>query len=534
MIYFKKLLYMSYYNDNPVKSLYNIDQIIQMKDVDMFPNELYNDVKTISLSESKLGDRRAIPFGSFINRVSEYYGDIDNIQVFTSPLHRKQLGVKIAKELQEIVHKVLTKGNYYSEIKAGQDERYLFDIGELSDNVYTISKELVTKMKSSQLSELLTDVDMQAIWNVIRKPQHKRTGDDYDIVHNILRHHYILRWTASEIYDGVKEQSNKKFYLKDIIYVESPIKVDMIVITKEGRFLEVTNFIVVAEEKPSNGLPFTPINVDQLAFGNIADSLPNDIEELYYSNEFYSPFKIVKRAFSLCKNIHKNPHILKEYKYIVRGVTMEVIDDLLLRYYTILKSSINILYSIRSEMKAMIIVLEKVSEYVPLKFKQSETKYVLTEMNIRLDTLKTNLANVLEIKNDEVQLIIDSMEDTKKQDNIEKKIEMLDDLHNTFSVIINFWAITYFNRQKVNPPPFPTVPSILKYDSSLVRKPGDNPLISSNAALQKAYDQIHGPNKKGGITNNSLCCNMENLYNRRYGGQRVLIPGDINYNKNGC
>jgi hypothetical protein len=211
------------------------------------------------------------------------------------------------------------------------------------------------------------------------------------------------------------------------------------------------------------GENFTPVNVDLEETRDAAASLPPDIEKLYYSDFEYSPFKLAKRSFALLKYFHKRPEVLREAVYKAEGIDMNFIDLLLNKYAYVLNSTIGILYSLRSELDAMKLLLER-NKHVPIK-----------QLNARLDSLKSLLSNVLEIDNEELEGLIEKMDECIQLKKHEDKAECLDELMKAFKFIINFWTMDYYDRELINPPVFPLVPYVLHYDKHLIRLPEEMP-----------------------------------------------------------
>src|SRR5579872_5351282 len=122
---------MSYIGVNPQD---NIRRFIQSKPSSSYPKKILDEIKLLSFSR----DKTATPFGSFIYRIQKYPGDLDLVQEFTDCCNVDDVVTKFSKELQNIVKKINKKRlHYFSEVKAGIDERYDIDIGKMIDGNYT-------------------------------------------------------------------------------------------------------------------------------------------------------------------------------------------------------------------------------------------------------------------------------------------------------------------------------------------------------------------------------------------------------------
>jgi hypothetical protein len=305
-----------------------------------------------------------------------------------------------------------------------------------------------------------------------------------------------------------------------------------------NKFLEITNYIAIGISKNGKFSAmndevideilsrrdgkilgyYTPINVNLDEIRKVAKTLPPDIENLYYSDYYYAPFKITKRAYALLKYLYKNREDLNEQKYREIGFNINNVENLIYKYTNVLKSTIGILYSIRSEFDAMKLMLER------------NTGVPMGRLNNRLDSLKTNLSNVLELDDEQLEMFISIFDDCIRAKDKTTKIKILEDLIKTSKFITNFWTIKYYNREQINPPPYPLVPRQLRYDRNLIRKPEDNPMNPLKMAKEKASG------KKGGFIGSlakSLFTKIANYYRRNYcnGKARPLYPGEYHY---GC
>jgi len=480
-------------------SFYNVETLLGTKKLDEFPEEIsYDAIDLISLPETKVGLEFAQPYGSFTNRIADYYGDVDLHQLYVFNGDIEHMRITLAKEFQKIVKNILkSKNHFYSEIKAGLDKRFKFDIGLLENNIYTLSEEMYIIPQELHEQGLLSDIEMKVILNVIKK--HNRDGNDYDIINGLFRNHYVLRWTADDILRGHINVPKHKYYLTEVILDMTPLKIDMIMITSDDKVLEVTNFINLGLESKKDiegqtlrtynldtdetyGYYF-PINFDIKEHGESIESLTFAVEELYYSNAEYSPFKLTKRCFAMLKQLYHAPEELQKIKYRSINFGKTQIENLVQKYASILKSSIGILYSIRSELDTIVLLLER-NKNVPID-----------KINFRVSSLLNTLSNVLEIDDEKLEEYTNLFYDfigsdvkVRKRDkvSIKKKIEILDFLVGDFKKVINYWTVTYWNKLQLNPPPLTLLPNDIKYNSNIIRKPNDNPENPLKVALEQA------------------------------------------------
>ena len=399
-----------------------VDRIVETKPLSSIPADVAREIKLISLSYQSNG----IAFGSFMNRISSFFGDIDTIQLVDNFKSLEAVGPKTSKAIKQVVNRILkTPNHWYSETKAGIDQRYYFDIGTLSNGYYTFSQELIPKINQLISENLLDEDEIFTLSEIISKGS--GNGDDYDLVFNIFRNRYVLRWTSKEILRGYKTLPGKiKYTLERAIFDRTAVKIDMIAFLN-GKYIEITNFILIAYNNQ-------PINIDPST--TTPSNLPYDIEKLYYSDMYYSPFKLVKRSFAYLKWLHNQGNYVN--------------DSYIIKYSNILKKTINILYTIRSEIDAMIIVQNQIT-----------SKYHKDQLRKRINQLKQPLSNVLELSDEMLQIFNQYINGPE----LNLKI-----LYNLFGEIINAWTIQYFKDEGINPPPKVVLPSEMSYDPSIVRQ----------------------------------------------------------------
>jgi len=438
--------------------IYGTRKYLQMKSLDDMPINIIKNIKLISLPIGNVG----APFGSYVNRMSDHYGDIDVIQLVDKFKNVKEVGTKSAESIQMVVEEILkNKKHWFSEVKAGIDRGYYFCVGKLSNGIYTPSKDLISKSEKLEKLGLLSKKEL----NIIKKNGVRNgNGDNYDTVFNLLRSHFILRWTVEEIKQGFKKTSLGNYKLSEAVLDKTVVKIDMIAQVGTGKYIEITNFIALGTT--TNGY-FKGINVDSQCF--TPANLPIEVEKLYYSNFHYKPFKVVKRAFAFLKWIIKNWDN-KDWNFSERGFSKRDVELTIKSYIKILKTSVNILYSVNAEISAIRIVLGKKNP-------------PLVEINKRLDQLREPLSNVLELNGDDLDDVLEVLNKVVKAKGKEK-FKLIDALQDIFKQVINFWTIAYFDQLGINPPPGIVLPSKMMYDRKIIREPWSNPVNPFSAAYK--------------------------------------------------
>lgn len=256
-----------------------------------YPKNIIDKINLISLNN----DKKYTIVGSASYLVQKYYADIDVIQEFVGKNFNDILN-KFIKNLKSVINKIdSTDLIYFSDFKAGIDERYAIDVGTLRNGLYTPSSNLSKKVKELFEKELLNPTEYASINDAL-----KFTNSlSYDIISETLRLRKIVRWKQDEISKGWKMLPGKvKYELKKALTADTTVKLDTIIVVNNN-FLELTN-VVLLGEKSGNKIKYYDSKANNLR-ANTVEFLKEDVEKLYYSELFYSPFKASKRLFSLIR-----------------------------------------------------------------------------------------------------------------------------------------------------------------------------------------------------------------------------------------
>ncbi len=415
-----------------------ISRYLETKPLESYPIELLQDMKMVSFFKDEL----ATPFGSYIYRMQKYPGDVDLLEHFQDCCSVDEVVDKFIKALHRVVKDILaSKQHYFSEFKTGIDHRYDIDIGECTNGVYLIDPYLYTISMELFNRKLLDDNEIEKIAYIINNGIDN--GDAYDIIYNIYRNRRVLRWSANEILRGYKMIGKMKKTLYDSLHDETHVKIDMLAYIN-NRYIEVTNFIGL-EVRQENGEVYH-INIDLNENHDIKKYLPIEIEKLYFSNFYYSPFKMAKRMFSLSRNKHD-------------VATLEKIIPLV-------TSDISLLYQVKSEIDVLILIFEKV--------KVPPIKTILKE----LDYMKGRITTILPM-NTKFQLLIFGLIDSMKKASNDQRLEILEELNGYIKPYINYLTIDYLNSVGLNPPPSYLLPPDHFTYANIVRLPTDNPSVNT-------------------------------------------------------
>lgn len=464
----------TYIGVNPKQDL---RPFISVKPMNAYPVNVLKQIKLISLKKDD-----SHPFGSFIYRVQKYPGDVDLIEEFTDCCSIDEVIKKFEKRLKIVVKKIKKeKSHYFTEFKGGIDERYNVDIGMLERGIYYPGDKLPSQIRKLNKNGLLPNDELDALRHIFDKDI--LDSDDFDVVFNIFREHMILRWKEDEILRGYKIlPKGVTRYLSDSLREKGYIKIDMVTVIN-GKFVEVTNFFALSFIK--NGIP-VPMNIDIEEDHNIAKKLPFEVEKLYFSNFYYNPFKMVKRMYSLTRHNRDLPVLQK--------------------ILPVISSNISLIYQIKSEIDAIILVLELNKDPSPRSIFEN------------LDNMKLRLSTALEIDEEELDTFNEFIDKANKTKNKNKKIEILKVIKQELVRIINYETIVYLDKIGLNPPLSHLLPKEIAYDRSIKRTPFDMP----ENPLKKIMTQV-----KGGSLASWTYKNMANMYRRNYcDGARPLLDGE--------
>jgi len=417
----------------------DIQPYLKSKPLSAYPIDLIKNMKMISFYH----DEMATPFGSYIYRMQKYPGDVDLLEEFTYCCTAEEVVKKFKKRLIEVVNNITSeKGHYFSEFKAGIDKRYDIDIGDLINGKYDINPNLSEISVGMHKIGLFDDKELNKILNVMNNGRFN--GDGYDIIYNTFRNRRILRWSADEILKGYKMLDKKiKKTLHDALFDETHIKIDMIAIY-DDRFIEITNFIGLMYEDNKGDL--IPININMKENHDILKQLPVEIEKLYFSNFHYSPFKMVKRIFSLSRH-KRDERTLREIIPIVSG-------------------NISLLYQIKSEIDVILRIF-KIKKVPPVRTIEKQ-----------IDNMKSRIVNILTFTETELEMIFSFLDLASNiKTNIQAKAGILEKLNESIlKPHINSKTIIYLQKANLNPPPKYLLPKELSY-AYFVRKPNENPKL---------------------------------------------------------
>lgn len=418
------------------------EKLLYTKPIESYPESVTKEIHLISFYPKGL----AIPFGSYIYRMQKYAGDIDLLERFQ---YTKELTViqQFIKSLKRIINS-LGRYHYFSEFKAGLDPEFEFSVGELRDGLYYPNPQLRNILKNKYENNLISEDEynyINLILNNLNGIQYSKKSMAYDTIYDIIREKRILRWTKEEILQGYKMLRGEKYTLAEALRDKTIVKIDLIVLIN-NKFVEVTNIVSLAYVDESGFI--IPINIDDKDLHSL-EGLQSEVEKLYYSNKFYSPLKMCKRMYSICRQTG-NYTYLENLGKILRG-------------------DISLLYQIKSEVDTFILLLERLK------------KPPMLQINRQMDEIKGRINYVLDITNDQIIYISKEIDRISKITNKNEKLEELKKYNKQLKYIIEDLTINKMNIVHINPPPITFLPEKKQYARDFKRQVGDRPTLEYKA-----------------------------------------------------
>lgn len=451
-------------NEYPLKQFeLPLKEYIKVKSPNSYSDELLKNIKMISFYP----DGIATPFGSFIYAMQKYPGDVDLIQDFAECCDADHVVDLFIKQLHRVTRDILAaREHYFSEFKAGLDYDYDYDIGPLKNGKWLVNEKLYSHVIDMYAVDLFNENETATILYILESELFD--ADGYDLVNNIFRNRRILRWSADEILKGEKIVNDKKIYLFDALKDDTIVKIDMLALY-DHRFIEMTNILTLSILHPDGDheiINFKDANRD------LRLELPFDIEKLFFSNYFYSPFKAVKRIFAVSRN-YKDGEVLR-------------------RIIPLLTGNISLLYQIKSELDVLDLIFER-AESIPI-----------ATINFELGQMKNRISNVLQLDDNVKESYYKTIDRViHNNDPNETKQALLKAINSSIKKIVNYNTIIYLDKVDMNPIPrrlgnveysARLLPDSLRYPI-FKREPNDNPnlkkdLIPDNLQLDPKIKKL--------------------------------------------
>ena len=273
------------------------------------------DNKSIPVNIKKLLDiitlKKSIIVGSFRFSCHEYPCDIDLFEKYTINNRDKDLEILVSR-FKTIVAKIKkTRNLYFGDFKVGVDDRFKIDVGDfvLAGEGLTLVGYDEEEIKRQINIVYKHDIEQRRLLLklVKRNPSYKQHKE----LHEAIRKNYILRWSIHEIEKGFKKQNGKEFFLNNVLFHDTIVKIDVYALIF-NRFIEITNTFFFLEN--INGTEIRPITTNLLTKDQLITRIKKDIEifKILKKN-----MKVAKRMWNLAYLVKDEPMIKKLYSLFV-------------------------------------------------------------------------------------------------------------------------------------------------------------------------------------------------------------------------
>lgn len=216
----------------------------------------------------------------------------------------------IVKKFQKIIVSLLnTDLCYIGDIKAG----VIYSFKVLSDNYETYSY-INSKNKLDYIYNLglVEKEDYNSISKMLKEKIPKET---FLILEDLLKYH-VMRWKPKEILKGYKMVLDKKYYLVDAINNDSFFKLDVIALTENNKFSDLSIVYELVINGKSINKPFE---------GHI-ETLKSAIKKLSIEGKYY---KMAKRIAALYRATDdKKLYLLENLFNSQLGILSSIISDI--------------------------------------------------------------------------------------------------------------------------------------------------------------------------------------------------------------
>ena len=406
-----------------------------------YPRDVLRELRLIAIDKEGMAE----PFGSYTYRFQRYPGDVDGMEIIGTCCSEKEAAEEYVKAIKRIVRNITSKrSHYYSEIKAGINPLFDFPVGDLTLGVFTQNPHLSKIIPEYYQKGWLSDEELLILTAVDNNALMVSNSDMYDVVEYIFRKHRVLRWSAKEILEGKKKLEDGSFLsLFDAIQMNTMTKIDEVALV-EGRFVEITNnWHLEWVDHTGN---YHTFNEDE---GQPTD-LVDEIEKLYFSNMFYSPFKMVKRIYAYSRYMYFQTRQQKWIAYMKKVIPL--LQD----------TNISASYQIKSELDTLVLILQLYRHPSPVTISK------------QLEYTKQRIASILFFTQQDLSEINTDIDGAIASPNNGMKIDQIEKVISKLKGLINYETIKYLQGVGLNPPPRDLLPIERRY-GNLTRTPLSNP-----------------------------------------------------------
>nr|WPF46895.1 MAG: hypothetical protein [Lake Baikal virophage 16] len=281
--------------------------------INEFSNDILDTIKKMSFSNGK----NVKLYGTKSKRNIFNTNDYDLFEIVRSSSFNN-----IVKKFQKIIISLLNSNlTYIGDIKAG----VINDFKVLSDTFETYNST-VSKNKLDYIYNLglVEKEDYNSISKMLKE---KISKDNYLILEDLLKYH-IMRWKPKEILNGYKMILNNKYYLVDALNNDSFFKLDVIALTENNKFSDLSIvYQLIINNKPINK-----------PFEDHIETLKGAIKKLSIDGKYYKMSKRIAALYRATDN--KKLYILEDLFNSQLGILSSIISDIETLEYLIENQSI--------------------------------------------------------------------------------------------------------------------------------------------------------------------------------------------------
>lgn len=410
---------------------------LEAKTLNEIPNFTKDEIHLVSYNP----DAPPTPVGSYSYRLQKYPADIDlmdNVNEYKvhgrweTATSRDQIIMSFTQRIKQIAKDIKrSKGHYLMDFKAGVDERYLFVLGQMQGGYLTFDSDFIDNVTSRYKAGMYSKEDVDAII-ALAKIGPMNGQQAYDGITKILRKYYVLRWSLDELIAGRKSLPLKEsITLQEALGHFQLVKMDLAVMMN-GRLVEMSNIwsIFYFDHKLNAYEYLTPLPK--------VEHVPFDIEKLYWSDMYYSPYKVIKRIFSYSKNM------------FLRGDNS--FEDYLRKTVKVVEGDLSQLYQIKSELATILDVHAIYGHVSP------------AAIDHQMDGMKARLANNLQLSDQTADMLAQMLESyiaaPLTSGSHAAKMNILEQVKQHLEEIINHSALNFLIVSDMNPPPLEMLPTV--------------------------------------------------------------------------
>ena len=386
--------------------------VLQQRILESLPLDLINIISMTNI------DHQYPPkiVGSFRYIVHEYPADIDLYEEFVGN-SQKQTIDQCVRHFQQLARRIhaSTKQIFLGDFKAGVDERYKIDIGNVLDHkhVHGYDSEKVKKaFLELHKKGLLTSSEVPK-W--LKYAVEKPTIYQHEELEELIRSKLVVRWSLEELIDGKKVlpgPGKPIITLESALTMKSIVKIDLWFYF-QNRYIEITNWYNISFKNEIGLLEALTIKPEKYE-----DTLKKDLT-YYHDPKLQKHMKFAKRMWLY--------GVLKNDK------------EFLIRLYPLFSSGAAKLYQICSDVETVEKMIGKHGANIPLE----KVRTCIEDWKLRIGTLPENVIS----KHDSLKIfqVLDTILRAKVGTGM---VQKLMSVHETLSKFVDRFVYKWLLKHK--------------------------------------------------------------------------------------